>query len=106
MTRVTRGPRGCVAALVAGPATGLLGALLPAAAWRACGVGVNGAANSFALTFCGGLLAIVATVWWGALIRYTGRQNPAVALLGGTAGAALMVWIFVAVLRVPDGYHC
>ncbi|GAA3284483.1 hypothetical protein GCM10010493_76240 [Streptomyces lavendulae subsp. grasserius] len=81
-------------------------AVLPAAAWRACGVGVNGAANSFALTFCGGLLAIVATVWWGALIRYTGRQNPAVALLGGTAGAALMVWIFVAVLRVPDGYHC
>lgn len=103
---VTRGPWGCVAALVAGPATGLLGAVLLAAAWRACDVGVNGAANSFALTFHGGSLAIVAAVWWGTLIGYAGRRNPAAALLGGTAGAAVMVWIFVAVLRVPDGYHC
>ncbi|MDX6762824.1 hypothetical protein SIN09_26280 [Streptomyces sp. F8] len=37
---------------------------------------------------------------------YVGRWNLTVALLSGTAGAAVMVWIFVALLQVPDGYRC
>lgn len=47
---MTRGQWGCMVAPVAGLATGVLGSVLPAAAWRACDVGVNGAANGFALT--------------------------------------------------------
>ncbi|MCX5153416.1 hypothetical protein OG914_05235 [Streptomyces sp. NBC_00291] len=103
---MTRGQWGCVVAPVAGLATGVLGSVLLAAAWRACDVGVNGAANGFALIFYGALLAIVATAWWGVLIGYVGRWNLPVALLGGMAGAAVMAWIFVALLQVPDGYRC
>jgi len=67
---------------------------------------VNGAANGLALIFYGALLTIISAVWWGALVGYVGRWNLAVALLGGTAGAAVMVWIFVALLHVPNGYRC
>ncbi|WP_241748566.1 MULTISPECIES: hypothetical protein [Streptomyces] len=95
-----------MAAPVGGLATGVIGAVLLSAAWRACDVGVNGAANGLALIFYGALLAIVAAAWWGALIGCVGRWNLAVALLGGTAGAAVMVWIFVALLHVPNGYRC
>uniref|UniRef100_A0AAU3H5L7 Major facilitator superfamily (MFS) profile domain-containing protein n=1 Tax=Streptomyces sp. NBC_01401 TaxID=2903854 RepID=A0AAU3H5L7_9ACTN len=95
-----------MAAPVGGLSTGALGSVLLAAAWRACDVGVNGAANGLALVFYGALLAITSAAWWGALIGCTGRRNLAVALLGGTAGSAVMVWIFVALLRVPDGYGC
>ncbi|MGW6973798.1 hypothetical protein [Streptomyces sp. NPDC054952] len=91
---------------MAGLATGVLGSVLLAAAWRSCDVGVNGAANGLALTFYGALLAITAAVWWGVLIGYVGRWNLTVALLGGTVGAAVMVWIFVALLQVPNGYRC
>ncbi|MFJ8017601.1 hypothetical protein [Streptomyces sp. NPDC096339] len=91
---------------MAGLATGVLGSLLLAAAWRACDVGVNAAANGLALIFYGALLASTAAVWWGVLIGYAGHWNPTVALLGGTAGTAVIVWIFVALLRVPNGYHC
>lgn len=35
-----------------------------------------------------------------------GRWNLTVSLLGGTAGTAVMIWIFVAVLQVPNGYRC
>ncbi|MFC9608732.1 hypothetical protein ACFTTN_35555 [Streptomyces niveus] len=80
--------------------------MLLAAAWRACDVGVNGAANGLALIFYGALLAIISAAWWGVLIGYVGRWNLAVALLGGTVGAAVMVWIFVALLHVPNGYRC
>ncbi|MFG3071766.1 hypothetical protein [[Kitasatospora] papulosa] len=80
--------------------------MLLSAAWRACDVGVNGAANGLALIFYGALLTIISAVWWGALVGYVGRWNLAVALLGGTAGAAVMVWIFVALLHVPNGYRC
>ncbi|MFJ3966139.1 hypothetical protein [Streptomyces sp. NPDC090036] len=103
---MTRGQWGCAVAPVAGLATGVLGSVLLAAAWRACDVGVNGAANGLALTFYGALLAITAAVWWGVLIGYVGRWNLTVALLGGAAGAAVMVWIFVALLQVPNGYRC
>ncbi|MFC9118685.1 hypothetical protein ACFTXO_02675 [Streptomyces sp. NPDC057067] len=95
-----------MAAPVGGLATGVIGAVLLSAAWRACDVGVNGAANGLALIFYGALLAIVAAAWWGALIACVGRWNLAVAFLGGTAGAAVMVWIFVALLHVPNGYRC
>ncbi|MFB7257850.1 hypothetical protein [Streptomyces nojiriensis] len=91
---------------MAGLATGALGSVLLAAAWRACDVGVNGAANGLALTFYGALLAITATVWWAVLIGYAGRWNLTVALLGGTVGTAIMLWIFVALLQVPNGYRC
>ncbi|MFJ9077668.1 hypothetical protein ACIRO3_20855 [Streptomyces sp. NPDC102278] len=91
---------------MAGLATGVLGSVLLAAAWRACDVGVNGAANGLALIFHGALLAIMATAWWGVLIGYVGRWNLTLALLGGMTGAAIMVWIFVALLQVPDGYRC
>ncbi|MEU0524899.1 hypothetical protein [Streptomyces niveus] len=80
--------------------------MLLAAAWRACDVGVNGAANGLALIFYGALLTIISAAWWGVLIGYVGRWNLAVALLGGTVGAAVMVWIFVALLHVPNGYRC
>ncbi|MFD8990380.1 hypothetical protein ACFVZ4_20255 [Streptomyces goshikiensis] len=103
---MTRGQWGCAVAPVAGLATGVLGSVLLAAAWRACDVGVNGAANGLALTFYGALLAITAAVWWGVLIGYVGRWNLTVALLGGTVGTAVMVWIFVALLQVPNGYRC
>ncbi|KOU52178.1 hypothetical protein ACWGCI_10625 [Streptomyces sp. NPDC054949] len=103
---MTRGQWGCAVAPVAGLATGVLGAVLLAAAWRACDVGVNGAANGLALIFYGALLAIMAAVWWGVFIGYVGRWNLTAALLGGTAGAAVMVWIFVALLQVPNGYRC
>ncbi|MEV8426247.1 hypothetical protein [Streptomyces niveus] len=103
---MTRGQWGCVAAPAGGLATGALGSVLLAAAWRACDVGVNGAANGLALIFYGALLAIVSAAWWGVLIGYVGRWNLAVALLGGTVGAAVMVWIFVALLHVPNGYRC
>jgi len=95
-----------VAAPVGGLATGVIGSVLLSAAWRACDVGVNGAANGLALIFYGALLTIISAVWWGALVGYVGRWNLAVALLGGTAGAAVMVWIFVALLHVPNGYRC
>ncbi|MEH0400618.1 hypothetical protein OH769_34410 [[Kitasatospora] papulosa] len=95
-----------MAAPVGGLATGVIGSVLLSAAWRACDVGVNGAANGLALIFYGALLTITSAVWWGALVGYVGRWNLAVALLGGTAGAAVMVWIFVALLHVPNGYHC
>ncbi|MFE9830484.1 hypothetical protein ACFYPK_17775 [Streptomyces halstedii] len=95
-----------MAAPVGGLATGVIGSVLLSAAWQACDVGVNGAANGLALIFYGALLAIVAAAWWGALIGCIGRWNLAVALLGGTAGAAVMVWIFVALLHVPNGYRC
>ncbi|MFD9310670.1 hypothetical protein [Streptomyces goshikiensis] len=91
---------------MAGLVTGVLGSVLLAAAWRACDVGVNGAANGLALTFYGALLAITAAVWWWVLIGYVGRWNLTVALLGGTVGTAVMVWIFVALLQVPNGYRC
>lgn len=68
--------------------------------------GVNGAANGLALVFYGALLSAVAAVWWGILIGSVGRWNLPVALLGGTAGTAVMVWIFVALLQVPHGYRC
>ncbi|MEU9496823.1 hypothetical protein AB0D73_34260 [Streptomyces sp. NPDC048215] len=84
----------------------MIGSALLSAAWRACDVGVNGAANGLALIFYGALLTIISAVWWGALVGYVGRWNLAVALLGGTAGAAVMVWIFVALLHVPNGYRC
>lgn len=71
-----------------------------------CPAGVNSAANGLALIFYGALLAITATVWWGVLIGYAGRWNLTVALLGGTAGSAAMVWAFVALLQVPHGYRC
>ncbi|MER6448759.1 hypothetical protein [Streptomyces venezuelae] len=103
---MTRGQWGCALAPVAGLATGALGSVLLAAAWRACDVGVNGAANGLALAFYGALLAITAAVWWAVLIGYVGRWNLTAALLGGTVGAAAMVWIFVALLQVPDGYRC
>ncbi|MFD8293924.1 hypothetical protein ACFV2B_37670 [Streptomyces lavendulae] len=80
--------------------------MLLAAAWRACDVGVNGAANGLALIFYGTLLTIAAAVWWGVLIRYAGQSSLTVALLGGTVGTAVMVWIFVALLQVPNGYRC
>ncbi|MFH7594773.1 hypothetical protein WDV06_06640 [Streptomyces racemochromogenes] len=86
--------------------TGVLGSVLLSAAWRACDVGVNGAANGLALVFYGALLTITATVWWGVLIGYAGRRSPAAALLGGTLGSAAMLWVFVALLRVPHGYRC
>ncbi|MDF6023049.1 hypothetical protein [Streptomyces sp. JH34] len=95
-----------MAAPVGGLTTGMLGSALLAAAWTACDVGVNGAANGLALIFYGALLTLVAAAWWGVLIGYTGRWNLAVALLGGTLGAAVMVWIFVVLLHVPDGYRC
>ncbi|MFD3545225.1 hypothetical protein ACFWUW_06315 [Streptomyces sp. NPDC058655] len=91
---------------MAGLATGVLGSVLLAAAWRACDVGVNGAANGLALIFYGALLSIMATTWWGVLIGYVGRWNLTVALLAGMVGAAVMVWIFVALLQVPNGYRC
>ncbi|MFD0124085.1 hypothetical protein [Streptomyces virginiae] len=103
---MTRGQWGCAVAPVAGLATGVLGSVLLAAAWRACDVGVNGAANGLASTFYGALLAITAAVWWAVLIGSVGRRNLTVALLGGTVGTAAMVWIFVALLQVPDGYRC
>ncbi|MEU9038282.1 hypothetical protein AB0D45_25765 [Streptomyces sp. NPDC048352] len=103
---MTRGQWGCAVAPVAGLATGVLGSVLLAPAWRACDVGVNGAANGLALIFYGALLAIMSAVWWGVLIGYAGRGNLTVALLGGTAGSAVAVWIFVALLQVPDGYRC
>ncbi|MEV4194708.1 hypothetical protein [Streptomyces toxytricini] len=90
----------------AGVGTGVLGSVLLAAAWRACDIGVNGAANGLALVLYGALLAIAAAVWWGVLIGFAGRRNPTVALLGATAGAAVMVWLFVALLQVPAGYRC
>ncbi|MCJ0872968.1 hypothetical protein [Streptomyces sp. AP-93] len=91
---------------VAGLATGVLGSVLLAAAWRTCGVGVNGAANGLALIFYGALLSGIAALWWGVLIGYVGRRNLPVALLGGTVGTAVMVRIFVALLQVPHGYRC
>ncbi|MER6782095.1 MULTISPECIES: hypothetical protein [unclassified Streptomyces] len=103
---MTRGQLGCVIAPLAGLGTGVLGAVLLNAAWRACDVGVNGAANGLALLFYGALLALLATAWWGVLVAYVGRWNLAAALLGGLAGAAVMVWVFVALLQVPDGYRC
>ncbi|MGW9238717.1 hypothetical protein ACWGRL_08315 [[Kitasatospora] papulosa] len=103
---MTRGQWGCVAAPAGGLVTGVIGSVLLSAAWRACDVGVNGAANGLALIFYGALLTIISAVWWGALVGYVGRWNLAVALLGGTAGAAVMVWIFVALLHVPNGYRC
>ncbi|MET9959554.1 hypothetical protein ABZ128_10825 [Streptomyces sp. NPDC006326] len=101
-----RGSWGCVAAPLGGLATGVLGSALLAAAWRACNVGVNGAANSLGLIVYGTLLTIAAAVWWGVLIGYAGRWNLAVAVLGGATGAAALVWIFVALLQVPHGYRC
>ncbi|WLQ69317.1 hypothetical protein [Streptomyces glycanivorans] len=95
-----------MAAPVGGLVTGVIGSVLLSAAWRACDVGVNGAANGLALIFYGALLTIISAMWWGALVGYVGRWNLAVALLGGTAGAAVMVWIFVALLHVPNGYRC
>ncbi|MFK0253154.1 hypothetical protein [Streptomyces sp. NPDC090445] len=97
---------GCAVVPLAGFATGVLGSVLLASAWRACDVGVNGAANSFALVLYGSLLTLTAVVWWGVVVRYVGRRSPTVALLGGSAGAAVMVWVFVALLQVPHGYTC
>lgn len=65
---MTRGQWGCAVAPVAGLAIGVLGSVLLAAAWEACDVGVNGAANGLALIFYGTLLAITGAVWWGVLI--------------------------------------
>ena len=103
---MTRGQWGCVAAPVGGVVTGVLGTVVLSAAWQACDVGVNGAANGLALIFYGALLTMVAAAWWGAAVGYIGRWNIPVALLGSTGGAAIMVWIFVALLHVPDGYRC
>ncbi|MGW0389826.1 hypothetical protein ACWDYJ_02785 [Streptomyces sp. NPDC003042] len=103
---MTRSQWGCVAAPVAGLATGALGSVLLAAAWRACDVGVNGAANGLALIFYGVLFTLAAAAWWGLLIGYVGGWNLPVALLGGAVGAAGIVWVFVALLQVPNGYRC
>ncbi|MCP3753797.1 hypothetical protein [Streptomyces sp. TBY4] len=103
---MTRGQWGCLVAPLAGLATGALGSVLLAAAWRACEVGVNGAANGLALIVYGALLSAIAAAWWGVLIGYVGRWNLAVAALGGVMGTAVMVWIFVALLQVPNGYRC
>lgn len=67
---------------------------------------MNGAANGLALIFYGAVLAVVAATWWRVLIGYVGRWNLAVALVGGTVGTAVMVWVFVAFLQVPHGYRC
>lgn len=101
-----RGQWGCAVAPVAGAATGVLGSGVLAAAWRACDVGVNGAANGFALAFYGALLSVVAAVYWWVLVGCAGRRNLTVALLGGTVGSAVMVGVFVALLQVPQGYRC
>ncbi|MEU8431599.1 hypothetical protein AB0F18_01585 [Streptomyces sp. NPDC029216] len=67
---------------------------------------MNDAANGLALIFYGALLSIAAAVWWGVLIGWVGRWNLAVAFLGGTVGSGVLLWIFVAVLQVPQGYRC
>ncbi|MFD7560454.1 hypothetical protein ACFV9E_38925 [Streptomyces sp. NPDC059835] len=103
---MTRDQWGCAVASVAGPATGVLGSVLLAAARRTCEVGVNGAANGLALILYGAVLAGVAAVWWGLRIAYVGRWNLTVALAGGAVGTAVMIWIFVALLQVPHGYRC
>ncbi|QLG33761.1 hypothetical protein HXS80_20360 [Streptomyces sp. CB04723] len=103
---MTRGRWGCVAAPVGGLATGVLGTVLLAAAWRACDVGVNGAANGLALAFYGAVLAAVAALWWGVLVGWVGRWSLPVSLIGGTFGAAGIVGIFVALLDTPHGYSC
>lgn len=103
---MTRGQWGCVTGPVAGVIIGVLGSLLLSAAWRACDVGLNGAANGLALIFYGALLTITAALWWGVLIGYVGRRSLAAALLVGTLGSATMLWIFVAILQVPHGYRC
>lgn len=63
---MTHGQWRCAVAAVAGLATGVLGSMLLAAAWRACDAGVNGAANGLGLVFYGALLTITAAVWWRA----------------------------------------
>ncbi|MEU2395567.1 hypothetical protein [Streptomyces sp. NPDC007369] len=97
---------GCAVVPLAGVATGMLGSVLLAAAWRACDVGVNGPANSLALVLYGSLLTLAAVVWWGVIVGYVGRRSLPVALLGGPAGAVVLVWTFVALLQVPHGYSC
>ncbi|MGI5451002.1 hypothetical protein ACQEVM_35565 [Streptomyces sp. CA-243310] len=67
---------------------------------------MNGAAKVLALVFHGVLLPVVAGAWWWVLIRHVGRWSLPLALLGGVVGSAVMVWVFVALLEVPDGYRC
>ncbi|RST08309.1 hypothetical protein EF910_03190 [Streptomyces sp. WAC07149] len=103
---MTRGLWGCVLIPVAGLATGLLGIRLLAAAWQACDAGVNASANGLALLCYGAFLTLLALAWWGTALGYVGPRNAAAALLAGTAGSAVMVWAFIAVLGVPHGYDC
>ncbi|WP_223837808.1 hypothetical protein [Streptomyces venezuelae] len=91
---------------VAALGTAVLGTVLLSAAWRACDVGVNASANGFALLMYGALLALLAAGWWGVLAGYVGRWSLTAALAGGLIGSAVMVWVFVALLREPAGYTC
>ncbi|MFF5445818.1 hypothetical protein [Streptomyces sp. NPDC012888] len=103
---MTRGTAGCVAAPLGGLATGAAGAVLLSAAWRACDVGVNASANSFALLLYVPVLVLLAAAWWGLAVGYAARWSLPAGLLAGLLGSAVMVWVFVALLREPGGYTC
>lgn len=86
-------------------ATAAGGYFLVARAWSSCDVGINGAANSFALVALFVPVWIVAMAWWSTVLTaVAGRWGlPAAALLG-LVGTAFLLWGVMAWKHAPAGY--
>lgn len=81
------------------------GCFLVAHAWNTCDIGINGAANSFALVALFVPVWIVAMAWWGTALTAVARRwgLPTAALLG-LVGTALLLWAVIAWKHAPAGY--
>lgn len=100
---------GCVVAPLAAVAPAGVGVVLVGKAWSSCEIGVNSAANSFAVLPLFLLSWAAHALWWAAALVLGHRLVPGwkgkgVAVMVGTAGSLLLVWLAMAGLYAPDGY--
>jgi hypothetical protein len=97
-------PSGCVISPVAGALTAATGTLLLGRVWRACDIGTNAAANSFALVFTFAIMWVVATLWWIATVTILRRRSAVAALVCALLGSLALIWGLIAWRHDPGGY--
>ena len=95
---------GCLVAAVAGSSLGAGGALLLGRAWADCEVGLNTAANSFALLFVLGAVAVAGAVWWAVLWWLGSATRRWLTFALGVLGSLALLWGVTALWHAPGGY--